>query len=152
MTNPAPPLPEGVSENRLLGGRVILRQPRRGYRAGMDAALLAAACDAAPGERALEAGCGVGGALLAAAVRHPGAIFVGLERDAGALDLARRNIEINGLATRVSAQAGELGRPFARLGLPSFDLAMSNPPFFDDPETPHLAPLAQSGLRRQHPR
>lgn len=134
MTNPVPPLPEGLSENRLLGGQVTLRQPRRGYRAGLDAALLAAACDAAPGERVIEAGCGVGGALLAAAVRRPQAVFVGLERDAEALDLARRNIEINGLGARVSVQAGEVGQPFARLGLPAFDLAMANPPFFDDPE------------------
>ena len=32
----------------MLDGRVRLRQPARGYRAGMDAALLAAACDAGP--------------------------------------------------------------------------------------------------------
>ncbi|MCX7588227.1 hypothetical protein OUA97_17660, partial [Phenylobacterium sp. 58.2.17] len=55
MTDPA------ISEDRLLGGRVLLRQGVRGYRAGMDAALLAAACDAADGARVLEAGCGAGG-------------------------------------------------------------------------------------------
>ncbi|MFZ5728342.1 MAG: tRNA1(Val) (adenine(37)-N6)-methyltransferase [Pseudomonadota bacterium] len=134
MTHPVPPLPEGLSENRFLGGQVTLRQPRRGYRAGMDAALLAAACDAAPGERVLEAGCGVGGALLAAAVRRPEAVFVGVERDGQALELARQNIEINGLGDRVSVRAGEVAEPFVRLGLPPFDLAMANPPFFDDPE------------------
>ena len=41
-----------AKEDRLLDGRVRLRQPARGYRAGMDAALLAAACDARPGQRA----------------------------------------------------------------------------------------------------
>ena len=35
------------------------------------------------GERVLEAGCGVGAALLAAAARRPGARFVGVERDRG---------------------------------------------------------------------
>ncbi|HRD29600.1 MAG TPA: methyltransferase, partial [Caulobacter sp.] len=45
-----------VTEDRLLDGRVSLRQPARGYRAGMDAALLAAACDAAPGARVLDVG------------------------------------------------------------------------------------------------
>ena len=53
-----------ITEGGLLDGRVRLRQPARGYRAGMDAALLAAACDARPGDRVLEAGCGAGGALL----------------------------------------------------------------------------------------
>ena len=70
-----------MSEDAVLNGRVRLRQPLAGYRAGMDAALLAAACDAAPGQRVIEAGCGVGGALLAAATRRPRARFVGLERD-----------------------------------------------------------------------
>ncbi len=56
MTNTAPPLAEGLTENLVLGGRVTLRQPRRGYRAGLDAALLAAACDARDGERVIEAG------------------------------------------------------------------------------------------------
>src|SRR4051794_2068287 len=36
--------PEGFTEDRILGGRVTLLQPRHGYRAGLDAALLAAAC------------------------------------------------------------------------------------------------------------
>lgn len=116
----------------VLGGRVRLRQPRVGYRAGLDAALLAAAVDAGPGERALEAGCGVGGALLQAAVRRPGATFTGVERDGAALALARENIAANGLADRVEALAGDVNAGFAALGLPPFDAACANPPFFDD--------------------
>ena len=70
-----------TTDDHVLDGRVRLRQPQRGYRAGVDAALLAAACDAADGARVIEAGCGAGGALLAAAARRPGARFVGVERD-----------------------------------------------------------------------
>jgi tRNA1(Val) A37 N6-methylase TrmN6 len=99
----------------------------------MDAALLAAACDAAPGERVIEAGCGVGGALLAAARRREGARFVGLERDAAAADLARGNVGLNGLDDRVEIVGGDVERGFRALGLPVFDAAISNPPFFDDP-------------------
>jgi tRNA1(Val) A37 N6-methylase TrmN6 len=124
-----------VSEDGLLDGRLKLRQPARGYRAGLDAALLAAACNAAPGERVLEAGCGPGGALLAAAWRSPQARFVGVERDPDALDLARQNITLNGLEGRVEAVAGDVQTPFRALGLPVFDRAMANPPFFDDPAT-----------------
>ncbi|MFN3582514.1 methyltransferase [Phenylobacterium sp.] len=126
---------DATSEDRVLDGRVRLRQPARGYRAGLDAALLAAACDAKAGQRVLEAGCGAGGALLAAAVRRPGARFTGLERDPEALALARANIAGNGLADRVEAMAGDVGVPFSKLGLPPFDAAMANPPFFDDPGT-----------------
>jgi tRNA1(Val) A37 N6-methylase TrmN6 len=124
---------DATTEDTVLGGRVRLLQPARGYRAGLDAALLAAACDARPGERVLEAGCGVGGALLAAAMRRPGAGFVGVERDAEAAALCARNGAANGLADRVTVLMGEVEQPFRRLGLERFDAVIANPPFFDDP-------------------
>ena len=123
---------DAVTEDRLLDGRVRLRQPARGYRAGLDAALLAAACDAQPGQRVLEAGCGAGGALLAAAARRPGVRFVGVERDAAALALAQDNIALNGFEGRVEAIEGDVAVRFSTLGLEPFDAAMTNPPFFDD--------------------
>lgn len=142
-----------VSIDRVLGGRVMLRQDRKGYRAGMDAALLAAACDAPAGARVLEIGCGVGGALLAAATRRPEANFTGLEAAPGALALARENIEANGLAGQVTVMEGDIGRPFHGLGLKPFDAAMANPPFFDDPgalrapaEAKRMAWMAEGGL------
>lgn len=130
---PTSPGPLAVTEDAVLNGRVKLRQPVTGYRAGMDAALLAAACDAAPGDRVIEAGCGVGGALLAAAVRRPGARFVGVERDSAAVELARGNVGLNALADRVEIVAGDVERGFRALDLPVFDAVISNPPFFDDP-------------------
>jgi tRNA1(Val) A37 N6-methylase TrmN6 len=123
----------GVTEDTVLNGRVRLRQAVAGYRAGMDAALLAAACDAAPGQRVIEAGCGVGGALLPAATRRPDVRFVGLERDPDAAGLARGNVALNGLDDRVEIVEGEVERGFRALDLPVFDAAISNPPFFDDP-------------------
>lgn len=123
-----------TTEDRVLDGMVRLRQPARGYRAGLDAALLAAACDAQAGQRVIEAGCGAGGALLAAAARRPGASFTGVERDPKALALARENIALNGMADRVEAVAGDVALRFSGLGLPAFDAALANPPFFDDPD------------------
>ncbi len=128
-----------VTDDRLLDGRVRLLQPKNGYRAGMDAALLAAACDLASGERALEAGCGAGAVLFQAAARRPQASFVGVERDPQALELAEQNVVLNGLEARVKVRAGDVGRGFAAHGFlepgePPFDLAFANPPFFDDPK------------------
>ena len=124
-----------VTEDRVLDGHIRLRQPERGYRAGLDAALLAAACDAPAGARVLEAGCGVGGALLAAAWRCGGANFTGLERDAAAAALARENVALNGLADRVSILEGDVAQRFSHLQLEPFDAVIANPPFFDDPST-----------------
>jgi tRNA1(Val) A37 N6-methylase TrmN6 len=127
-----------VTDDRLLDGRVRLLQPKHGYRAGMDAALLAAACDLKPGERALEAGCGAGAALFQAAARAPEGLFTGVERDSQALALAEQNVVLNGMADRVTVRSGDVGRGFAAHGFlkpgePPFDLAFANPPFFDDP-------------------
>lgn len=124
---------DAITEDGLLNGRIRLRQPARGYRAGLDAALLAAACDANPGQRVIEAGCGAGGALLAAAARRPGVSFTGVERDPRAAALARENVALNGLGERVAIVEGDVALRFAGLGLPPFDAAMANPPFFDDP-------------------
>jgi|SRR5580658_1347420 tRNA1(Val) A37 N6-methylase TrmN6 len=140
-----------VTEDHILGGRVRLAQPAKGYRAGLDAALLAAACGARAGERVLEAGCGVGAAMLAAAARAPGAVFVGVERDAAMLALAQANIAANRFGDRVGALAGDVTDGPPR-GAP-FDAAICNPPFFDDPgalRAPHPgkrgAFLADDGL------
>lgn len=136
---------ETVTEDSALGGRVRLAQPARGYRAGLDAALLAAACDALSGQRVLEAGCGVGGVLLAAAVRRAGASFVGIERDVEAVALCARNTAANDLAGRVTVIEGEIEQPFRRLGLERFDAVMANPPFFDDPATLRAPSPAKRG-------
>jgi tRNA1(Val) A37 N6-methylase TrmN6 len=141
------------TEDHVLGGRVSLRQAAKGYRAGVDAALLAAACDVAPGQRLLEAGCGVGAVMLAAAIRRPGAVFVGLERDPAAVELARENIAANGLGERASVLEGDVDQRLADVGLKPFDAALANPPFFDDPaelRAPHPAKrgawMADGGL------
>lgn len=134
-----------TTADRLLGGRVLLRQNADGYRAGLDAALLAAACDARAGGRVLEAGCGAGGALLAAAVRRPEASFLGLERDAAAVELARANVVANRLQDRVDVLEVDIGLPFKALNLPAFDAVMANPPFFDDPRALHAPAAAKQG-------
>ena len=134
----APPQPESV-ESRLLGGRVRLLQPTKGYRAGMDAALLAAAVAARPGDRVFEAGCGAGAVLMQIAARRPGAELTGLERDAAAAELARRNAGLNDAQDRTLIDTGDVAAGLGPLASPRFDWAISNPPFFDD-ETALRAP------------
>jgi len=122
-----------ASENALLGGRVRLRQLSTGYRAGMDAALLAAAVPALPGERVFEAGCGAGAVLMQIAARRPGVTLTGLERERDAAALALENAALNGVADRATILTGDVAAGFRALDLPPFDWAVSNPPFFDDP-------------------
>lgn len=111
----------------------------------MDAALLAATCDALPGQRVLEPGCGVGGALLAAATRRSDALFQGVERDDAAAALVAENVALNELAARVSVMKGDVEAGFRALGLPVFDAVMANPPYFDDPNALRAPSPAKSG-------
>ena len=134
-----------LTRDRMLGGRIEIDQPARGYRAGMDAALLAAAFEARDGERVLEAGCGVGGALLSAAARRSGARFVGVERDGAMADLARANTATNGMADRVDIITGEVEAGFKALNLAPFNHVFSNPPFFDDPGALRAPAPAKAG-------
>jgi tRNA1(Val) A37 N6-methylase TrmN6 len=120
-----------------LSGKVRVRQPKVGYRAGLDAVLLGAAVS--EGERLLEAGCGAGVALLCAAARLPHARFVGVERDAAAASLARWNAEANGVIDRVEIVEGDA----LELDVGVFDGVFLNPPYFAEGEgrPPHRSRL-----------
>ena len=111
----------------------------KGYRAGMDAALLAAAVAAKPDDRVFEAGCGAGAVLMQVATRCPDTALVGLERDPAAAALARENAALNGFQGRATIVTGDVAAGFRPLDLKPFDWAVSNPPFFDD-ETALRAP------------
>lgn len=142
-------------ETTLLNGRVRLRQPAKGYRIGMDGALLAAGAATIAGEKPLEVlelGCGVGGAFLSLAARRPQVKITGIERDAQSAALAQENIALNRRADRVIH--GDIGAGFKALELERFDLVMANPPYFDDPgllRAPHElkrpAWIADDGLK-----
>lgn len=119
-----------VTHDRFLNGAVTVVQPARGYRAGMDAVLLAASLAANDGDTLLEAGCGAGAALLCAAHRLSAAAFTGVERDAGALALAEEGIGANGFGGRVCLMVHDVGERPADLEN-AFDQSFSNPPFFE---------------------
>src|SRR5204863_3211595 len=92
-----------ITEDAVLGGRLLLRQPRRGHRVGHDAILLAAACPARARERVVDLGAGVGAAGLALAQRVNDCSVTLVEIDPALAALAAENARANGLGGRVSA-------------------------------------------------
>jgi tRNA1(Val) A37 N6-methylase TrmN6 len=119
---------DDLTLDRLLGGRVSLRQPARGYRVAIDPVLLAAAVPAVAGERVLDAGAGTGAAALCLAVRVPGCNVVGLELQPALQRIAAANVVQNDLGERVEMLVGDLVRPPPRFAWGSFDHVMTNPP------------------------
>lgn len=123
-----------TTEDRLLGGRVVLRQPRQGFRAGLDAVLLAAFIPARPGQRVLEAGCGSGAAFLCLAARVPGLSVVAVEREPAMAAMARANVAANDVgATILEGDVADVAA--ARAAFPC-DHAFANPPYWPDGTPP----------------
>jgi tRNA1(Val) A37 N6-methylase TrmN6 len=117
-----------LTEDALLGGRVRLSQPRRGYRVAVDAVLLAAAVDASENTRILDLGAGVGAVGLCIASRVPGCQITGIELQPELAALAERNAALNGVSERVRTIVHDLGHPLPR-ELGTFDHVATNPPY-----------------------
>ncbi len=116
------------TENTLLGGRVRLLQPSRGYRVAVDAVLLAAAIEAASGERVLDLGAGVGAVGLCLAARVAGCTIVGIELQPRLAALAIRNAALNSAEGRIRTVVHDLAQPLSP-DLAAFDHVATNPPY-----------------------
>jgi tRNA1(Val) A37 N6-methylase TrmN6 len=117
---------DGLTRDAFLGGTVMAWQPRKGFRAGLDTVLLAAAVEAQAGQSVLELGCGAGIASLCLMARVPGLSVTGVEVQPQYAALAVRNAP--GGFRAVEADLAELP---ADLRNQSFHHVMMNPPYFD---------------------
>ena len=134
-----------VTRDAFLGGRLTLAQPVRGYRAGVDPVLLAAAVEARAGQSVLDLGCGTGTALFCLARRVPGLELVGVEREPLYADLARDNAVSNGLTAEIHlADLSDLPDAVRQR---RFDHVIANPPYFDRTTgTPSTDPRREAAL------
>ena len=131
MNPTAGTMDDDVTEDRLLGQRVILRQPRDGYRAAIDPVLLAAAVDARRGATVIDAGIGTGAAALCLLHRRPDLTVIGIERDHATGALAEANAAANNVSGRLSVRYGSLDTVAATMRSEAIavDAIMTNPPY-----------------------
>lgn len=146
---------EEFSDDAVLGGRLVLRQPRTGHRVGHDAILLAAATEAGGAGPAVELGAGVGAAGLALARRVTELSVTLVEIDPALGALAEHNAARNGLAGRVRVAVLDVTAPdgaFANEGMPGGSAAcvLMNPPF-NDPARQNVSPDPQRRLAHAAP-
>ncbi|MBS29134.1 MAG: methyltransferase [Alphaproteobacteria bacterium] len=119
----------GETADTLLAGRVRLAQADQGYRVSVDAVLLAAAVRIEAGQRALDVGCGVGGATLCLASRVPGAILRGVDQDPQCLERLRRNAAANGFEDQIAIEDADVANGTPSHLRQAFDHVFSNPPY-----------------------
>jgi tRNA1Val (adenine37-N6)-methyltransferase len=125
-----------ISEDSLFGGQVTLIQPApgRGYRANVDAILLAAFSnrEGRVSRFAVDLGAGAGAVGLSLLFRGAARRVAFVERDPCLVTLCSRNLEANRLAEHGEVHRGDLERGLASFA-PSLghaaDLVVSNPPY-----------------------
>jgi tRNA1(Val) A37 N6-methylase TrmN6 len=139
MPDPSPGLDSGaasdvLTEDRWLGGRLTLLQPKRGHRVGTDAALLVAAAGEARQGRIVDVGAGVGAVGLALAKSSTLVSVDLVELDPELTRLAEANAALNELQARIRVLRLDALNPKERreAGLAeSASCVVTNPPFFD---------------------
>lgn len=120
--------PPEETEDRFLGGRLSIRQFASGFRAGLDAVMLAAAVPARARQTILELGSGCGTASLCLAASTSDVSVTGAEIESDLVRLSNANATANHLGDRVVFVTVDV------LDLPvdmrhDYDHVICNPPF-----------------------
>jgi tRNA1(Val) A37 N6-methylase TrmN6 len=125
-----------TSHDAFLGDQLMIQQPKSGYRAGLDAVMLASVIGVGPDPiSVLDVGAGVGTVGLCVARRCQNARVVLLERESLHCTIAQANIAANKLGDRVTVLEADLASQRAIFDradvLPDrFDFVLANPPYY----------------------
>jgi tRNA1(Val) A37 N6-methylase TrmN6 len=119
----------GETLDTLFDGKLRIFQSRTGYRFSLDALLLAHFVTIKRRGKIVDLGTGNGVIPLVLAALHRSATVTGVELQPAMIERARRNVQLNGLETRIQILSGDV-RARERLAAPaSFDVAVCNPPY-----------------------
>ena len=130
----------------LLGERLKLYQPTDGFKTGLDAVILAAACPAKAGQSVLDLGCGVGSAGFCVLARVPDTRLIGLEIQQNHVDLAVQNAALNDMSDRAAFICADI-RDYRTDD--KADHVICNPPYLE--EGAHLrSPSAERATAMGH--
>jgi tRNA1Val (adenine37-N6)-methyltransferase len=113
----------------LFNGRLKVLQKKCGYRFSIDAFLLAHFAKPLPMDRIIDLGTGCGILPLILTFRHKVKTVIGVEIQPSLADLARRNIVLNRLSTRIKIWEKDLKSLEGKSCRGTFDLVLSNPPY-----------------------
>src|SRR5258705_7922125 len=119
----------GETRDTILGGRLALIQPKRGYRFSVEAILLGRFVRARRSERVLElgAGCGVISIMLASIYRPREVVAIEIQPDFA--EMIGRNAALNDLGSVRAICADLRHKKIVGVEPASFDLVVANPPY-----------------------
>jgi len=116
---------EDETQDTFYHGRILVLQKSKGYRFSVDAPLLADFILTSESDRLLEIGTGSGVISLLLSIK-PFQHITALEIQDSLADLARRNVRLNGLTSRIRIVQADV-RDFS--SKEKFDVVFSNPPY-----------------------
>ena len=116
--------------DELFNGRVRIIQKKEGYRFSIDAILLAHFTSQLSANSIIDLGTGSGIIPLILARKMSAPTIVGVEVQEAMADMAKRTIVLNGFAERVSILHEDLRNLRNHFAASSFDLVVSNPPYY----------------------
>ncbi len=102
---------EGETVDAILGGRLRIIQKKSGYRFSIDALLLAHFVTLKEGEECIDLGTGSGVVALILACRRRRGRILGIDIQEELVAMARRSVELNGLAGCVEIRLGDIRHP-----------------------------------------
>ena len=113
----------------LFRGFLKVLQKEKGYRFSVDSLLLAHFVTLKRGEGIVELGTGSGVIAMILALRFEEVNIAEVEIQRELADMARRNIELNGLGDRIRVYSGDVRKIKKLFNPQSFDVAVFNPPY-----------------------
>ncbi|MCX7981975.1 MAG: tRNA1(Val) (adenine(37)-N6)-methyltransferase [Syntrophales bacterium] len=113
----------------LFNGKLRFFQKKTGYRFAIDALLLSAFALRRVGKTILDLGTGSGVLAIIMAAHKPEARVTGIEIQPAMVEMARRNVKLNGLEDRVEIIEGDLRHYREFLPPKAFDSCLANPPY-----------------------
>lgn len=120
---------EPLTHDHFFNGRIVLNQPKSGYRFSIDAVILSHLVCPAPKETVLDLGTGCGVIAIMLAFRHPDLRVIGVEIQPSLSGLARQNVADNRLVDRIRI----IGKDMVQLSLADIDApvdrVVTNPPY-----------------------
>lgn len=133
---------ERLDDLQYRGLRLI--QDTRAYCFTSDAVLLANYVRARRQDTVVDLGTGNGAIALLVCAKTGSERVIGIEKQPDAADLARRNVALNGLQSRIRIVTADVAGVSEQLGKASARVVVSNPPYFAAPsgmtrETPQIA-------------
>lgn len=108
---------------------LFLIQKKDAFRFGMDAVLLAGFARAKPGDTIVDLGTGTGIVAILLSAKTRAEKIIGLEIQPDIADMARRSVEGNGLAGRVSIEVMDIKEAASYLPAGGIDVVVANPPY-----------------------